>query len=235
MGEITLELGDVTLRGTETGAGPTVLLLHAGKERREVWTPIAELLARDGWRTVAYDQRGHGESSGRLSTLREFIDDVERIVVREPAPMVVVGASLGGFAAIGALAEPAVAQRVSGLVLVDVVPAPDLYRVRPWLVERGLYEPDAAFAEDIMAAGAELLTTAAALALPVLVVRGGEKSPLRDADVDRLCAANTRVAVTRVPGAGHLVARDAPVELARILSERAAAWLRQVRPATRRR
>lgn len=221
---VTLALGDVTLRATVTGAGPTVLLLHAGGEHRGVWAPVAARMTKCGLRTVAFDLRGHGDSSGRATTLRAVADDVIEMVGREPAPIVVVGASLGGLAAIAALADPSAADRVAGLVLVDVVPDPDPGRVRSWLDDRGLLDHHADLVEDILESGPELLATAAALDVPILLVRGG-RSPLGDADVDRLRTANRRVTITCVPVAGHLVARDAPAELARIVSAHATTWL----------
>lgn len=221
---VTLALGDVILRATVTGTGPTVLLLHAGGEHRGVWAPVAARITKYGLRTVAFDLRGHGDSSGRATTLRTIADDVIEMVGRESAPIVVVGASLGGLAAIVALADPSAARRVAGLVLVDVVPDPDPRRVRSWLDDRGLRDHHVELVEDILDSGPKLLATAATLDLPILLVRGG-RSPLGDADVDRLRTANRRVTTTQVPAAGHLVARDAPAELARIVSAHATTWL----------
>ncbi|KZB80213.1 alpha/beta fold hydrolase [Amycolatopsis regifaucium] len=215
--EIRLDLGEVVLQGTVTGTGPTVLLLHAGGERRGVWAPVAEVLAGHGLRTVAFDLRGHGDSTGRATTLRALARDVVGMIGREPAPIVLVGASVGGLAAIAALADPAVAARVSCLVLVDVVPDPAPARVRSWLDFRGLGGRSTQLVEDVLGSGAALLATAGALDMPILVVHGGRDSPLSEADLRRLRAANRRVTVARVPAAGHLVARDAPEELARLV------------------
>ncbi|WP_414945329.1 alpha/beta fold hydrolase [Amycolatopsis sp. cmx-11-32] len=224
MTEISLTLGDVTLRGTVTGCGPTVLLLHAGGERRSVWEPVAAILARQGLRTVAYDLRGHGDSSGKATTLRTLADDVVEMIGREPVPIVLVGASIGGMAAIAALAEPAVAKRVAGLVLVDVVPDLAPARARSWLDFHGLGGRHTHLVDDVLGSGPALFATAGALDLPILVVHAGRESPLSESDVRRLRAANRRVTVARVPAAGHLVARDAPEELARLVSAHAVAW-----------
>lgn len=225
MTEVALTREGVTLRGTATGTGPTVLLLHAGAERRGVWTPIAAALSQRRLRTVAFDLRGHGASSGQATTLRAIAEDVTAMIRHEPAPVVVVGASLGGLAAIASLADPRTARHVAGLILVDVVPDPDPARARAWLDDRGLLRDRAELAEDILERGPALLATASKIELPILLVRGGPRSPLTDADVDRLLAANSAVTVARVPGAGHLVARDAPDELARIVADRASTWL----------
>src|SRR5690349_7967424 len=100
MTDFTFVRGDVVLQGTATGSGPTVLLLHAGGEERSVWTPVSAVLNQRDLRTVAYDLRGHGASSGQATTLAEIAADVAAMIHREPAPVVVVGASLGGLAAI---------------------------------------------------------------------------------------------------------------------------------------
>lgn len=225
MTEVTLTLDDVTLRGTVTGAGPTVLLLHAGGERRSVWTPVAAQLADSGLRTVAFDLRGHGDSSGQATTLRTVADDVIEILSRETGPLVVVGASLGGLAALAALAKPTVVQRVAGLILVDVVPDPDPQRARAWLDEHGLIDRHPEIVTDILESSPELVPTAAELDMPILLIRAGHGSPLGDADANRLSATNPHVTITHVPRAGHLVAHDAPDELARIVSAHATTWL----------
>ncbi|WP_232666515.1 alpha/beta fold hydrolase [Pseudonocardia sp. TRM90224] len=228
MATISITAGDATLLATVTGSGPTVLLLHAGGERRSVWAPVAERLSM---RTVAYDLRGHGESSGRATSLAQIAEDVAEMVVREPPPIVVVGTSLGGLAALAALAEPATAQRVAGLVLVDVVPDPDPDRARAWLAEQGLGRRRAELVDDILGSGYGLAAVAAALEVPMMLVRAG-RSALADAEVDRFRSANHRVTVVEVPAAGHLVARDAPAELALIVEGCAAAWLRPPRSAS---
>jgi pimeloyl-ACP methyl ester carboxylesterase len=218
---ITLDRGDAQLHGTVTGTGPTVLLLHAGGEDRSVWAPVAAALPLR--RSVAYDLRGHGSSTGVANRLQPLAADVTAMIRREPAPVVVVGASLGGLAAIASLGESP--QDVAGLILVDVVPDPDAARVRAWLDARGLRDHRAELVEDIFEHSHELLAAAANLAVPILLVRGGPSSPLGDPEVERFRAANPAVTVTRVPSAGHLVARDAPDELARIIANQASSWL----------
>ena len=136
---VELRRPDGTLAGEDTGEGPALLLLHAGGERRAVWAPVSERLARHGLRSVAYDLRGHGESSAagadRLETLS---GDVAAMLSTFDVPPVVAGASIGGLAAVHALADPAVEERCAGLVLVDVVPAPPPEAVDEYLAPRGM-------------------------------------------------------------------------------------------------
>jgi pimeloyl-ACP methyl ester carboxylesterase len=222
----SLERDDVVLRGTVAGSGDTALLLHAGGESRRVWAPIAGSLAQRGVRTVAYDLRGHGDSGGHPTALEEVAGDVAAMIRSESNPVAVVGASLGGLAAIAALGDRSVAAQVTGLMLVDVVPDPDPQRTRAWLEERQLgdrAEYSSELVEDILGRRQELLRIAAGLERPLALAWAGV-SPVADDDVDRLRAANPRVTVHRVPAAGHLVARDAPDELARIIHDCTRRW-----------
>lgn len=99
-----------------------VVLLHGGGQTRHAWSGTGRALARAGWYAVAVDQRGHGESSwaddGDYQPER-FANDVVEVARRIPAPPALVGASLGGMAALQAisLAGGALAR---ALVLVDI-------------------------------------------------------------------------------------------------------------------
>ena len=53
----------VTLHGDDDGTGPPVLLLHGLSATRRYVLHGSTALERDGFRVVAYDSRGHGESS----------------------------------------------------------------------------------------------------------------------------------------------------------------------------
>ncbi|WP_433016133.1 alpha/beta fold hydrolase [Kribbella sp. CA-294648] len=225
MTEIRLDRGEVRLFGTASGAGPTVLLLHAGGEERGVWRPIADVLNRRGLRSVAYDLRGHGASSGEARALQLIAEDVVAMIRHESAPVVVVGASLGGLAAIAALADPSAAPAVAGLILVDVVPIPDGPSVRAWLDGRGLRYPTD-LVDDILAQGPALLATATDLTVPIMLVRAGPASPLTDADTDRFLAAVPALTITHIPTASHLIARDAPNQLANLIVPQATTWLK---------
>lgn len=101
-----------------------VLLLHGGGQTRHSWGSTAATLAAAGWYAVAYDQRGHGASgrspSGHYEPGR-FAEDLVEIATTFEQPPVVVGASLGGLAAL--LAEGVLAPGLfAGIVLVDITP-----------------------------------------------------------------------------------------------------------------
>jgi len=104
--------------------GWPVLFLHGGGQTRHAWGATAEIVASHGWRTITLDLRGHGESdwakNGDYSFTAHCADCVA-VVDQLGRPPVLVGASLGGIAAM--LAEGTSDRTVSSaLVLVDIAP-----------------------------------------------------------------------------------------------------------------
>lgn len=101
-----------------------VVLLHGGGQTRHSWRATAGRLAASGYRAVTMDQRGHGDSDWAPDgnyALEAFALDLVAVAAALPEPPVVVGASLGGLAAL--LAEGEVAPgTAAAVVLVDVGP-----------------------------------------------------------------------------------------------------------------
>ena len=105
-------------------ANPPVVLVHGGGQTRHSWGGTATTLAEAGWYTITYDQRGHGESDhspGANYDVGRFAADLLDISTALERPPAVVGASLGGLAAM--LVEGAMAPGTfSAVVLVDITP-----------------------------------------------------------------------------------------------------------------
>jgi pimeloyl-ACP methyl ester carboxylesterase len=116
--------------------GSSVLLLHGGGQTRHTWRTTARQLARSGRIAYAIDQRGHGDSDWISDAAYAFSDYAadtralaDALAERTGERPIVVGASLGGIAALMAegAAERDLGERVfSALVLVDVTPRVDL-------------------------------------------------------------------------------------------------------------
>jgi non-heme chloroperoxidase len=104
--------------------GAPVLLLHGGGQTRRSWKQTAAALAAHGYLVVSVDQRGHGDSDWAPDgayELGDYAEDVRRITQERGRPWIVVGASLGGLAALLAAGEhPAV--NCAALVLTDAAP-----------------------------------------------------------------------------------------------------------------
>lgn len=103
---------------------PTVLLLHGGGQTRHAWGGTAQAMARAGWRSIALDLPGHGESAWsvagdyRIETLSR---SMARLWHEIGTPLAVVGASLGGLISMAAVARGD-APTINALALVDIAP-----------------------------------------------------------------------------------------------------------------
>ena len=120
-----LGVGDVELHALSFGRGPRTFLAVGGWTGSwEVWEePIAQLTAA-GWRCVAYDHRGAGESPVDPSkiSVQHMIDDVTAVMdALDIERCVLAGESQGG--AIVQYAAARRPERLDGLVLAAPAPA----------------------------------------------------------------------------------------------------------------
>jgi pimeloyl-ACP methyl ester carboxylesterase len=53
---------DIRLSVEDEGAGPAVIFTHGLSMFKELWNDVLALVRQSGFRAIAYDQRGHGES-----------------------------------------------------------------------------------------------------------------------------------------------------------------------------
>src|SRR5439155_23432161 len=99
-------------------------LLPAFVETRAAWARPAKALAAAGRYVVTLDLRGHGESDWsprHRYDLGDLVRDVTAVIAQLPSRPAVVGAGLGGLAALAAIGEQADGI-ASALVLVDAAP-----------------------------------------------------------------------------------------------------------------
>jgi pimeloyl-ACP methyl ester carboxylesterase len=111
-------------RGAVSGAQPSILMLHGGGQNRFSWKNTGQVLADQGYHVVALDSRGHGDSEWAPNAeyaLEILRDDVRRVVDEIGRPVVLIGASMGGLTGI-LVAHEAGPDKVTKLILVDVVP-----------------------------------------------------------------------------------------------------------------
>lgn len=206
---------DITLAAETAGAGRNVLLLHAGGETRAVWRPVMGVLAEHGLRSEAYDQRGHGDSGGAASDgVQAFGEDAKAMIRRSPNS-IVAGGSLGGFALMHVLEE--CEAQAAGLVLIDVTPSPDPERTRKFLAPRGGLGASP-LVDDILSQSDRFTGIVEKLRLPILLVCGGARSPIDQKARDAFAKLCPHAEIKVIEDAGHLVARDAPLELATLIA-----------------
>ena len=118
--------GGVKIAGDVWGdpKGPLVVLQHGGGQTRHAWKGAGETLGNAGYRAVAFDARGHGDSDWAKEDdygVDFMVEDLKCVAAalgsRRP---ILVGASMGGATSLVAAGEKLV--DAAALVLVDIAP-----------------------------------------------------------------------------------------------------------------
>ncbi len=186
----------------------TLIYLHGIADNRAAAAGIVSRYRELGLDVVAYDSRGHGNSSGELCTYGHFEkQDLRRVIdsVR-PGPVVLLGASLGAAVALQAAAED---DRITAIVGVDVFS--DLRTVAreraPFLLSDRMIERAFAIAGtrgrfDI--AAIDIVAAARRVRQPVLLIHGADDDATRPEHSQRVYdALGGRKELMIVAGARH--------------------------------
>ena len=119
-----LKVGGVTLNVAQLGAGPPALLLHGFPDSLRLWDPVALRIATAGYRVIAPDLRGFGDSDAPAGRRHYGIDLllgdlVELLLALDvPGPVHVVGHDWGAVLAwCLAMSQP---ERVRSSVVISV-------------------------------------------------------------------------------------------------------------------
>lgn len=100
--------GVVRVRGHELvtyrwgGGDETVLLLHGWRGRASQFAPLVRELVSEGFHVVSFDAPAHGDSPGRRTDLRDWVEATEQLQAAHGRFRVIVGHSFGGLAALTA-------------------------------------------------------------------------------------------------------------------------------------
>jgi len=98
----TVRYDNVTLEVIAEGRGPLIVLLPSLGRDSEEFDPIAERIARSGFRVLRPQPRGYGKSSGPLQniTLHDLAKDVAQVIEHEHSgPAILAGHAFGHFVA----------------------------------------------------------------------------------------------------------------------------------------
>ncbi len=109
------------IRTITAGDGPTVLLAHGFGLSLKEWNIVMNRLVEQGYRVIAFDQMGHGQSTignNGLDAVQMASTYKQVLEAYEVTDGVLVGHSMGGFLALATLLNfPEAAERLKGLVL----------------------------------------------------------------------------------------------------------------------
>ncbi len=121
------------------GSGPTALILHGWGSSAARFTLLAQALNARGWRVLAFDAPGHGGSSGKSSSLPQFMAGLDAVIARCGRPQALIGHSLGALAIARRHAgrRPDWAGQVRAAVLISMPSGAD-YLLRKYIDALGL-------------------------------------------------------------------------------------------------
>lgn len=212
---IVLGSDGATIVARAWGRGPLVYLLHGWNGSVTDFRHLVPAIVAAGYRVIAVDAAGHGESDGNDASAVHLARALEAVARTFGPAVAVVAHSLGGAAAAFAMAEGTV--RADRLVLIAPVAEPSQYveavgeDIGPEFANRLLQTLE----RRVGVLGADLALSVSAVALdqPVLVVHDTDDRETRLAPVARVVAAWPSAVLVRTDGLGHR----------RILADRAVA------------
>jgi pimeloyl-ACP methyl ester carboxylesterase len=106
----------MTTTPPDAGIEPVLVLLHGAGGNQAMWNAVRRHLD-PRWRVVAIDLPGHGSKSDGHFTMAGAVETVQAEVARlAPAPVVLIGDSLGGYTSL-ATAAVLPSARVAGLAI----------------------------------------------------------------------------------------------------------------------
>ena len=119
-----------TIATLDYGDGPTIVLSHGVTLSNRTWVKQFEALPKEGFRVVAFDHRGHGDSEAGTSghSIDNLADDVRTVLDElDIRDAVIVGHSMGGIAVEAYVTRHPdhAKEHLRGIVLLST-----LYRVR---------------------------------------------------------------------------------------------------------
>ncbi|MBN8204567.1 alpha/beta hydrolase [Microbacterium esteraromaticum] len=119
-----VRVGGAEIETYQWGAGPSaVLLMHGWNGRASQFAPLVRDLVGEGYRVVAFDAPAHGDSPGRRTDVRDWVDAAHALSDAEGPFDLIVGHSFGAFAALAAVRDGVPARRVASIAGAGAVPA----------------------------------------------------------------------------------------------------------------
>ncbi|MFC3032766.1 alpha/beta hydrolase [Pseudoalteromonas fenneropenaei] len=91
------------LQLSAVGSGKTIVLTHGWSGSSAQFYPLMAKIAEAGYRALAFDHFGHGQSQGQFANLPLFIKGLKAVLAEVPDAVGVVSHSMGTVAALNAV------------------------------------------------------------------------------------------------------------------------------------
>lgn len=194
----------------EWGSGPQAcVLLHGWGSRAARFGTLTRPLRAQGWRVLAIDAPGHGESPGRTSSLPEFRAALEVTIAEMGPAQLLVGHSLGALAMALHLAEVPPEDATRGAVLVGM-PRGAAFLLDRYIQMMDIREPTASLLHDRFVErfgqppeAFDGVAAAARIRVPVLLIHDGEDDVVPFAHAQALSKALPRGQLLATKELGH--------------------------------
>ncbi|EHR49832.1 putative hydrolase or acyltransferase of alpha/beta superfamily [Saccharomonospora marina XMU15] len=150
----TMTVNGRTIGYDDEGSGPPLVLLHGHPFDRTMWRPQVERFSAEGWRVIAPDLRGYGESGGveAVTPFEVFAGDVAELLDALGIDRFVLGGlSMGGQLVMEC--QRLFPERIRGLLLAATSPHAETARGRAdreQQARRLLREGMAGYAEEVL-------------------------------------------------------------------------------------
>ena len=213
---IQIAAGGLLLKGYEGGEGPTVLLVHGwGDSSRSMGAFVRPLIDR-GFKVVAVDGPGHGDTSGGQSDALQLAAAVRAAIADRGPVYAVVAHSMGAHAAMQALHDGPEVERavfISPAVFLEsaVGPFVQMFGLSDAVVAPLKAEIDRRFGKSIWSAMAATRLVQG-VDVPVLVLHDPDDPQVPFEDAEQLVDSWDRAQLVPIEGIGHTkILRDADV------------------------
>ncbi len=208
-----LQAGDRHFVVHEWGsAGRTAVILHGWGSHAARFATLARPLQAQGWRVLAIDAPGHGETGGGKSSLPEFIAALEATLTAFGPAQLLIGHSLGALAIalrlgrMNVVNAPAEAARLRGAIFI-AMPGGAPFLLDRFIAMMELREPTVRLLRERFVKrfgqppeAFTALSAAAHIHMPVLLIH--------DVEDDIVPLAQARSLQAAIPGAQLLVTHD---------------------------